>query len=83
MPVIFATGVYMHDASTVLVSGIPRSIGCHITKRLVYEGQSIVGIYNCIDLFALTGFRPQTDLRTGLRKFVEWYREYRHGERGS
>lgn len=38
---------------------------------------------DCEDLFALTGFRPQTDLRTGLRKFVEWYREYRHGERGS
>ncbi len=30
---------------------------------------------DCEDLFELTGFRPQTDLRTGLRKFVEWYRE--------
>lgn len=38
---------------------------------------------DCEDLFALSGFRPQTDLRTGLRKFVDWYREYRHGERGS
>lgn len=22
------------------------------------------------------GFKPSTDLRTGLRKFVEWYKEF-------
>ena len=22
------------------------------------------------------GFKPSTDLRTGLRKFAEWYRDY-------
>ena len=24
----------------------------------------------------LTGYKPQTDIRTGLAKFVEWYRQY-------
>ena len=24
----------------------------------------------------LTGFRPATPVETGVRKFVEWYREY-------
>jgi UDP-glucuronate 4-epimerase len=24
----------------------------------------------------LTGYRPQTDVREGIRKFVEWYRDY-------
>ena len=24
----------------------------------------------------LTGFRPQTDVRTGIRAFVAWYRDY-------
>ncbi len=24
----------------------------------------------------LTGYRPQTDIREGVRRFVEWYREY-------
>jgi UDP-glucuronate 4-epimerase len=37
---------------------------------------------DCEELFELTKFRPQTDLRTGLQRFVAWYREYRHGERG-
>jgi len=29
-------------------------------------------------LRALTGYAPQTGLRTGVAQFVEWYREY-HG----
>ena len=24
----------------------------------------------------LTGYRPQTDFRDGIAKFVDWYREY-------
>ena len=27
-------------------------------------------------LHSLTGYRPNTDVRTGIRKFVKWYREY-------
>ena len=27
-------------------------------------------------LHSLTGFRPQTDVREGVRRFVAWYREY-------
>jgi len=27
-------------------------------------------------LKSLTGYRPQTDFRSGIAKFVEWYREY-------
>ena len=26
-------------------------------------------------LFNLTGYRPETDIREGVRKFVAWYRE--------
>jgi UDP-glucuronate 4-epimerase len=27
-------------------------------------------------LQTLTGYKPQTDFRTGIKKFVEWYRSY-------
>ena len=27
-------------------------------------------------LKTLTGYRPQTDFRDGIAKFVDWYREY-------
>jgi len=28
------------------------------------------------DLFDYTGFRPGTDIRQGVKAFVDWYREY-------
>ncbi|MFO1202976.1 MAG: SDR family NAD(P)-dependent oxidoreductase [Tabrizicola sp.] len=31
---------------------------------------------DCSLLERLTGFRPQTDLRSGLKPFVDWYRDY-------
>jgi UDP-glucuronate 4-epimerase len=31
---------------------------------------------DCALLQRLTGFRPQTDLATGLARFVDWYRDY-------
>ncbi|MGL4234898.1 NAD-dependent epimerase/dehydratase family protein [Tabrizicola sp.] len=31
---------------------------------------------DCALLERLTGFRPNTDLRTGLARFVDWYRDY-------
>jgi UDP-glucuronate 4-epimerase len=31
---------------------------------------------DCALLQRLTGFRPQTDLATGLQRFVDWYRDY-------
>jgi UDP-glucuronate 4-epimerase len=31
---------------------------------------------DCSLLERLTGFRPGTDLRTGLKRFVDWYRDY-------
>lgn len=31
---------------------------------------------DCTLLERLTGFRPQTDLRRGLKGFVDWYRDY-------
>lgn len=31
---------------------------------------------DCSLLERLTGFRPQTDLATGLARFVDWYRDY-------
>lgn len=31
---------------------------------------------DCALLERLTGFRPQTDLATGLARFVDWYRDY-------
>lgn len=31
---------------------------------------------DCSLLQRLTGYRPQTDIRDGMRRFVEWYRDY-------
>jgi UDP-glucuronate 4-epimerase len=34
---------------------------------------------DCALLQRLTGFQPQTDLATGLKPFVDWYRDYTRG----
>jgi UDP-glucuronate 4-epimerase len=31
---------------------------------------------DCEELFELTGFRPNTSLRAGLQRFVDWYKKY-------
>ncbi|MFN5876612.1 MAG: protein CapI, partial [Ignavibacteria bacterium] len=31
---------------------------------------------DCQDLWELTGFKPNTSLRDGLHRFVEWYQGY-------
>ncbi|MCB0704421.1 MAG: NAD-dependent epimerase [Saprospiraceae bacterium] len=41
------------------------------------QAGDIVKTYADIDdLYQLTGFRPKTDLRTGLAHFVNWYKSY-------
>ena len=32
---------------------------------------------DCSLLQALTGYRPQTDLRDGIARFVAWFRDYK------
>jgi UDP-glucuronate 4-epimerase len=34
-------------------------------------------------LRALTGYAPQTPLREGVQRFVDWYLEYRQAEASS
>lgn len=57
---------------------LPDDYDFEIHKELVPMQPGDVAV-TCADTSALEkdyGFKPSTDLRTGLRKFAEWYREY-------
>lgn len=57
---------------------LPDDYDFEIHKELVPMQPGDVAV-TCADTSALEkdyGFKPSTDLRIGLRKFAEWYREY-------
>lgn len=57
---------------------LPRDYDFEAHRELVpmQPGDVPVTYADTVALEADTGFRPSTPLRTGLRRFAEWYREY-------
>lgn len=57
---------------------LPRDYDFEAHKKLVpmQPGDVPVTYADCEPLLCDYGFKPSTDLRTGLRKFAEWYKEF-------
>jgi len=57
---------------------LEQAIGKEANKKyLPMQPGDVIQTYADIsDISADTGFRPKTDLTTGLSKFVEWYKDY-------
>jgi len=55
-------------------------IGIQANKifKSMQPGDVKVTYADITDLYELTGFSPLTTLEEGLKKFIEWYREYHH-----
>ena len=68
----------------LLVTGAAGFIGFHTARRLLERGEEVVGLDlpdTWADVEALArdvGYRPSTDLETGVKQFVEWYLGYYH-----
>ncbi|MEE2746278.1 MAG: NAD-dependent epimerase/dehydratase family protein [Pseudomonadota bacterium] len=60
------------------IDAIEKSIGVKAVKNLMpmQIGDVPVTWADASLLEELTGYRPKTDLPTGVKKFVDWYREY-------
>jgi len=39
-------------------------------------GDVVATFAHITSLYHATGFKPNTELKVGIEKFVEWYREY-------
>ena len=61
---------------------LPKDYDFESHKRLVpmQPGDVVATYADVSELVRDTGFRPQTSLRTGLRNFALWYREF-YGKR--
>lgn len=57
---------------------LERAIGFEIDKNMLeMQMGDVQGTWANADLlFALTGYRPSTEVRVGIARFVEWYRAY-------
>ena len=70
----------------LIASGVlPADYDFESHKRLVpMQPGDVVATYADVSaLEADTGFRPRTSLRTGLRNFARWYREFYGGKDGA
>lgn len=58
------------------IGAIESALGRSAHKRLLpmQDGDVPATFADTRELEALTGFRPRTDLREGVRRFVDWYR---------
>ena len=63
---------------TDFIDAIEESLGQTATRNLMdmQPGDVPATWADASLLNALTGYAPKTDLRTGVRRFVKWYREY-------
>ena len=61
-----------------MIGALEDALGAQAEKRLLPIQPGDVPATHA-DVTALqrdTGFRPATDIRTGISRFVQWYREY-------
>lgn len=60
------------------ISSIERILGHEIKKTLLpMQKGDVTGTFASADLLhSLTGYRPDTEVDTGMRQFVEWFRSY-------
>ena len=60
------------------IAEVERALGHEIAKDFVdmHKGDVPATWADCSLLERLTGYRPQTSVREGVGRFVEWYRDY-------
>ena len=60
------------------IDAIEAELGIKATRNYMpmHMGDVTATWADCSLLERLTGFRPQTDLATGLQRFVDWYRDH-------
>ena len=60
------------------IQELERAIGFTINKNMLeMQMGDVQGTWANADLLhALTGYRPSTDVRVGIARFIEWYRAY-------
>lgn len=60
------------------ISALEDALGKKAERKYVeaHPGDVLETFANIDNLSAVTGFKPSTDIRAGLNKFVEWYKNY-------
>ena len=76
---LFNLGNTHPETVTTLVENLEDILGKKAVKEYVpmpATGDVLATHANVSAAYEAFGYEPKTDLRTGLEKFVKWYREY-------
>ncbi|QDZ17622.1 UDP-glucuronate 4-epimerase [Chloropicon primus] len=76
---LFNLGNTHPETVTTLVENLEEILGKEGRKRVVpmpATGDVLATHANVSAAYEAFGYQPKTDLKTGLRRFVDWYREY-------
>ena len=75
---VFNIGNHEPVALLDYIEAIEQALGMTARKNFVplHQGEGLETFADVSRLEAWTGFRPRTDLREGVQRFVDWYREY-------
>jgi UDP-glucuronate 4-epimerase len=66
--------IHLMDFIRTIEGLVGRKAVCNLLP--MQQGDVPATWADCALLERLTGFRPHTDLQTGLKRFVDWYRDY-------
>ena len=63
---------------TDFISEIEKNLNCKAYKNLMpmQQGDVKETFADCELLYELTGFKPNTPLRQGIKEFCDWYENY-------
>ena len=62
------------------ILAIENELGIKAKKYVAYATRDVSSTYSNIDLLSdLTGFRPKTNIKLGIKKFINWYKSYYEG----
>jgi UDP-glucuronate 4-epimerase len=69
---------------TDLISLIEQAVGRPAIRKFLpmQPGDVLETWADCADLERAVGFRPSTSIEDGVRRFVDWFHEYRRSGRG-
>ncbi|HOO50936.1 MAG TPA: NAD-dependent epimerase [Alphaproteobacteria bacterium] len=75
---VFNIGNNQPEDLMEMISILEEEIGIRAERNLLpmQPGDVYATFADVDDLTALTGFKPSTSLREGIKRFIQWYKEY-------
>ena len=58
----------------ILITGCAGFIGFHLAQKLLIQKKKVIGIDNIDKAKKMINWNPKTNLKSSIKKFVDWYK---------